>query len=81
MQTMMLRMLSTGSLSGSLSAFAAGAAQAGFGQSRAIHRVRAVGSQAQPGSQPAPSPAGTQLAPGASPGRILPRGSLLDLSV
>jgi hypothetical protein len=72
-----LRMLSTGSLT----AFSTSVAQAGLGQ---IQPARAVGGQMQ---QAAPTP--QSASPGSpgnslgtpSSGRILPRGSLLDLSV
>jgi len=77
MHVTILHMLSTGSLS----AFSASVTQAGFGQ---IQPARASGGptlQTAPQSQSAapmsPSvPVGTP-----SSGRILPRGSLLDLSV
>jgi hypothetical protein len=66
-----------------LAAFSTGVAQTGLGQASPVHRVRAVG--AQP-AQPAPSSSPSSLAPpardgDATPGRPLPRGSLLDLSV
>jgi hypothetical protein len=66
-----------------LAAFSAGVAQSGFGQAGPVHRVRSVGTQpAQPASPSAPQ----TLSPpardgGVTPGRPLPRGSLLDLSV
>ena len=76
---MMLGMLAPGSLA----AFSAGVAQAGFGQPRPVHSVRAVsGTPEQPS---APATSDRLLPPGgsgdATPSRILPRGSLLDLSV
>jgi len=64
----------------SIAGFSAGAMQPGFGQANPVHRVRAVG--AQPPQPAAPAPVAL---PGrdseATPGRLLPRGSLLDLSV
>jgi hypothetical protein len=68
---------------GSLSAFSSGAAQPGFGAPRPVQRVRAVAEQpaqlAAPMAQVA-APARTSEG-GMAPNRILPRGSLLDLSV
>lgn len=77
---MIPRMLSLGSLS----AFSASVAGSGLGQARPVQQVR--GASAQPQSSAAsPSPATPQQGGGAGtlslPGRILPRGSLLDLSV
>lgn len=76
---MMFRMLSPISLA----AFSAGAAQAGFGQARGIQGVRTVGGQPpQPPAPAAPGPLPPRdVEGGGAPGRILPRGSLLDLSV
>jgi hypothetical protein len=77
MHVTILRMLSTGSLT----AFSASVAQAGLGQ---IQPARAVGGQTQQAT-PAPqsaSPGSSSSTLGTGPsGRILPRGSLLDLSV
>jgi hypothetical protein len=66
-----------------LSAFSTGIAQSGLGQSGPVHRVRGVGTQLPQSASPT-GPAA--LAPSArdgeaTPGRPLPRGSLLDLSV
>jgi len=73
MHVTILRMLSTGSLA----AFSASVAPAGFGQ---VQPARAAGGPtlqtAPPPQSSAPSSLGTP-----SSGRILPRGSLLDLSV
>jgi hypothetical protein len=63
-----------------LAVFSAGAAQSGFGQANPVHRMRSVGA---PPAQPAtPAPLTPPARDGeATPGRPLPRGSLLDLSV
>jgi hypothetical protein len=73
MHVTILRMLSTGSLA----AFSASVASAGLGQ---VQPVRSAGG---PTLQTAPAPQSSAPAsPGApSSGRILPRGSVLDLSV
>ena len=67
---------------GSLAAFSSGVALAGFGHPRPVQGVRAVrGAEEQRAAPVAP---GRQPALGSgegTPGRILPRGSLLDLSV
>ena len=80
MQFTILRMLS----SGSLSAFSASVTASSLGQARRVHPVRGASAQPQSSapssSQAAPSQGGGTGA-GALPGRILPRGSLLDLSV
>jgi hypothetical protein len=79
MQFTILRMLS----SGSLSAFSASVAASSLGQARGVHPVRGASAQPQssaPSPQAAPSQGGGTGA-GTLPGRILPRGSLLDLSV
>ena len=81
MRLMMLRMLS----SNSLTAFSASLAQGGIsppavGRTPSVSRVRATGL----GTQPSAPPAMKLVQPdasGASPSRALPRGSLLDLSV
>ena len=67
----------------SLAAFSTGAAQSDFGLTHPVPRVRAVGAvPSQPAPQPAPNPAAPSVRDGsAMPDRILPRGSLLDLSV
>jgi hypothetical protein len=63
----------------SLSAFSTGPTQPGSGAMRPVQRVRAV--LAQP-IQPAAATASPRTGDGdATPNRILPRGSLLDLSV
>jgi hypothetical protein len=62
-----------------LAAFSTGAAQSVFGQANPVHRVRSVGAQAQPVT-PAPLTPPARDSD-ATPGRPLPRGSLLDLSV
>jgi hypothetical protein len=69
-----LRMISTGSLS----AFSASIAQARLGQ---VQGVRVLGTQPQaaPAQQSPVLQPNAQAAP--ADGRILPRGSLLDLSV
>ncbi len=77
MRLMILRMISTGSLS----AFSASVAQSRLGQTSPIHPARAL----SPESKPAPLqqlpglPSGSQAVPTGN--RTLPRGSLLDLSV
>jgi hypothetical protein len=77
MRVTILRMLSTGSLTG----FSTSVAQAGLGP---IQPARAVSGQTL---QTAPAPQSSSTgSPGGSlgtppSGRILPRGSLLDLSV
>jgi hypothetical protein len=63
-----------------LAAFSAGAAQSGFGPANPVHRVRSVA--AQPAQPATPAPLTPPVRDGeATPGRTLPRGSLLDLSV
>jgi hypothetical protein len=66
-----------------LSAFSTGVAQSGLGQPGPVQRVRAANPQPVQAASPAPQP--TLAPPGrhgdAAPGRVLPRGSLLDLSV
>jgi hypothetical protein len=76
MRIMILRMISTNSLS----AFSASITQSRAGQPRPVQGVRALGADPQPApSQQPPRPAaGTPPAPGSN---TLPRGSLLDLSV
>jgi hypothetical protein len=78
MQLTILRMISNGSLA----AFSASIAQSGIGSvnaSQPVQRIRAQappqsnGVTASPGARPTPPPV--------QPGQILPRGSLLDLSV
>jgi hypothetical protein len=77
MHVTILRMLSTGSLA----AFSASVTQAALGQ---VQQARASGGpalQMAPQSQSsAPSSSGGSLGTPSS-GRVLPRGSLLDLSV
>ncbi len=82
MRLMMLRMLS----SNSLTAFSTSLAQGGInssavGPGAAISRVRAVGSQAQPQGAPVAKLLSPDASSSAPPSRALPRGSLLDLSV
>ena len=65
----------------SLAAFSSGALQPALGQAAPVQRVRSTAPQ--PVQPPAPQPS---LAPpgrdgDAPPNRLLPRGSLLDLSV
>ena len=74
---MILRMISTGSLS----AFSASIAQSRLGQTWPVQGVRALSPEPKAGplpQMPAPPP-GSQAAPAGN--RILPRGSLLDLTV
>lgn len=78
MHTTILRMLSTGSLA----AFTASVAQPGLGQVQPAHAVGVQTRQAAPPppqSSSAGSPGGALATPPS--GRVLPRGSLLDLSV
>ena len=82
MRLMMIRMLS----SNSLTAFSSSLVQGGISPSpiggpSAISRVRATGLQGQPSMPPAPKLLGPEGASGPPPSRALPRGSLLDLSV
>jgi hypothetical protein len=77
MQLTILHMLSTNSLA----AFSSSVTQAGFGQ---VQPARAAGGQTlqtapQTQSSAPSSSGGAQGTP--SPGRIMPRGSVLDLSV
>jgi hypothetical protein len=76
---MIIRMLSPISLG----AFSDGVAQAGLGHARPVQRVRAVASpQPQPNSASTPPAVAPAARDGDSvPNRLLPRGSLLDLSV
>ncbi len=67
----------------SLSAFSTSIARSGLGQTGPVQRVRGVGTQLPQSASPTPP---ATLAPSArdgdaTPGRPLPRGSLLDLSV
>jgi hypothetical protein len=66
-----------------LAAFSVGVTQPGFSPTNSVHRARAVGPQAaQPPSPAAPATGTPPLRDGdAAPSRLLPRGSLLDLSV
>jgi hypothetical protein len=73
MYVTILRMISTGSLA----AFSASVASAGFGQ---VQQARSVGGPTLQTAPPAQSSAPASLGAPSS-GRILPRGSLLDLSV
>jgi hypothetical protein len=65
-----------------LAAFS-GVAPTGLGQSGSVHRVRAAGVQQPQSALPAAPATRTPAGPDsdAAPGRVLPRGSLLDLSV
>ena len=78
MHATILRMLSTGSLS----AFSASVAQAGLGL---VQQARAASSQplqASPATPQSSSSGSSGMSLGTPPsGRVLPRGSLLDLSV
>jgi hypothetical protein len=75
MDLTLLRMISTGSLS----AFSAGATNGALGQLGAVRPARA---QAPPPTDGVAAAPGTRASPPASePGKIAPRGSLLDLSV
>jgi hypothetical protein len=64
----------------SLTAVSVGVAQSGFTQAGPFHRARARPLQPTPPTAPATA---TPARDGetAQPGRVLPRGSLLDLSV
>jgi hypothetical protein len=66
-----------------LAAFSAGVTQTGFGQSGLVRQVRAAGAQQPQSTAPtAPATAAPTGRDGdTAPGRLLPRGSLLDLSV
>jgi hypothetical protein len=66
-----------------LAAFSVGVAQPSSGQTNSVHRVRSVGPQQGQPPSPAAQATGTpQVRDGdAAPSRLLPRGSLLDLSV
>jgi hypothetical protein len=78
MDPTILRMISTGSLS----AFSASATNGALGRVAAavpVQRVRAQASPAPTGV--AAAPGGRSAPPQVQPGQILPRGSLLDLSV
>jgi hypothetical protein len=63
----------------SLSVFSSGPAPAGSVAARPVQRVRAVAQQ--PAQPAAPTAAASVRNGDATPNRILPRGSLLDLSV
>ncbi len=79
MQLTILRMISNGSLS----AFSASVAQSGIGPLNASQPVQRIRAQAPPQSNGvSASPGGGRpTPPPVPPGQILPRGSLLDLSV
>jgi hypothetical protein len=66
-----------------LAAFSAGVTQTRLGQSGLVSRVRAAGAQQPQSTAPtAPATAAPTGRDGDTvPGRLLPRGSLLDLSV
>jgi len=78
MQLTILHMISNGSLS----AFSASLANGGIGAARGVSPVQRVRSQA-PAQQSGvnASPSVRQPPASAQPGQVLPRGSLLDLSV
>jgi hypothetical protein len=78
MHLTILRMISNGSLS----AFSASLSQGGVGPvnaATAVQRVRAQAPAQSSGVSAAPS--GRPQPPPVQPGQVLPRGSLLDLSV
>jgi hypothetical protein len=79
MRLMILRMLS----SNALSAFGSSSPLSPPGQAGPVHRVRALSGQAaQGGTKPEVPNLKLSLQPGEAPsGRLMPRGSLLDLSV
>ncbi len=66
--------------SGSLSAFSVSASNGAVGGPRAIQQVQAQRSAPQQAA-PVGAAGQTRPQPQASPGQIMPRGSLLDLSV
>ena len=79
MQLTILRMISNGSLS----AFSASISQGGIGGVHGpapVQRIRAQ-SPAPQATGLSASPAGRPMPPPVQPGQVLPRGSLLDLSV
>jgi hypothetical protein len=65
----------------SLSAFSTGPTQPGSGAMRPVQRVRAVLAQPIQPAAPAATASPRTGDGDATPNRILPRGSLLDLSV
>lgn len=66
----------------SLAAFSAAVSPAGHGHAGPVNRIRAAGPQQQPTPSAAPTPATAPTRDGnATPNKLLPRGSLLDLSV
>jgi hypothetical protein len=65
----------------SLAAFSTGVAQPAFGQPRSVQRVRSTAPQPVQPAAPQPSLAAPGRDGDAPPSRLLPRGSLLDLSV
>lgn len=76
MRRMILRMIATGSLS----AFSAAALHGPGALGGAVHPVRTPPLPPRPAAPAAAAaPSAPQTAP--QPGRILPRGSLLDLSI
>lgn len=79
MRRMILRMIATGSLS----AFSASVLSSGLhGPGRLSGAVQPARTPALPEPAAAPAPSrGTPPAAAPQPGRVLPRGSLLDLSV
>ena len=80
MQFTILRMISNGSLS----AFSASVAQNGIGALQATPQLQRIRSQApaqSSGMNAAPAGSPRPAPPQVQPGQILPRGSLLDLSV
>ena len=79
MRLTILRMLSNTSLS----AFSNSNAVGSTARSAPVRQVRSLSEQPQAGGPQSPAPAGKALGtlPSVQPGRIMPRGSLLDLSV
>jgi hypothetical protein len=78
MDPTILRMISTGSLS----AFSASATNGVLGRVGAAAAVRPVRAQASPPANGVAAAPGSRAGPPqVQPGQILPRGSLLDLSV
>jgi hypothetical protein len=79
MQLTILRMISNGSLS----AFSASVAQSGMTAIQGaapVQRIRSQSSAPQTNGLSGPA-AGRPMPPPTQPGQVLPRGSLLDLSV
>ncbi len=77
MRFIILSMLSTNSLA----AFSANVTAPGSLDAPPVSRVRATGVQAQPQASPLQKAPSTDTLSMPTPGRPMPRGSLLDLSV